>query len=174
VDLLADEAEHVRASGVTVTLGVRRRFAAGVGEWDNGPRQVDLWAAGKWLTCDDNMAFVQQFRLAVLDTAAWLHAGHVSPLPFGGLSPEATHRRLMLRAGADGETEAEYAFRRRFRIMDWGPTTDNVAAHAFREADRLVVRHRHHRRYATRELARPGTRTSATASSPAFALLRPA
>ncbi len=101
--------------------------------------RVDLWAAGKWLTCDDNSSFVGQFRRDVLDTAAWLRSGQGSALPFDGLSPEATHRRLMHRAGADDETEAEYELRSRFRVLSWGPTTDNVTAHLFRDADRLIL-----------------------------------
>ncbi|MGW7611238.1 hypothetical protein ACWGKW_29030 [Streptomyces sp. NPDC054766] len=80
---------------MTVLLGDRNRFAAEVGEWDNALCRVDLWAAGKWLTCDDNSAFVSQFRRDVLDTAAWLRSGQGSPPPFDDLSPEATHRRLM-------------------------------------------------------------------------------
>ena len=124
--------------GVTVVLGEKNRFAAEVGGWDNELCAVDLWAAGTRLTCHDSMAFVRQFRLAVLDTAAWLSSGQGSPLPFDGLTPEATHRRLMLRAGANDETEAEYEFRRRFRVLDWGPTTDNVTAHIFRDGDHLV------------------------------------
>ncbi|MFC8257789.1 hypothetical protein ACFUNF_09170 [Streptomyces sp. NPDC057291] len=92
---------------MTVLLGDKSRFAAEVGAWDNALRRVDLWAAGKWLTCDDNSIFVRQFRRDVLDTAAWLRSGQGAPLPFDGLSPEATHRRLMHRAGADEETEAD-------------------------------------------------------------------
>jgi hypothetical protein len=41
----------------------------------------------------------------------------------------------MLRAGVDDETEADFAFRRRFRVLDWGPTTDNVTAHLFRDGN---------------------------------------
>jgi hypothetical protein len=124
---------------VTVLLGDKNRFAAEVGEWEHSLRRVDLWAAGQWLTCDDNMAFVGQFRSDVMNTVAWLRSGASSPLPFDGLSPEATHRRLMHRAGADDETEEEYRFRGRFRVLAWGPTTDNVTAHLFRNADRLVL-----------------------------------
>ncbi|MEU6706165.1 hypothetical protein [Streptomyces wuyuanensis] len=124
---------------MTVLLGDKSRFAAGVGEWEHALRRVDLWAAGQWLTCDDNMAFVRQFRSDVVDTVAWLRSGACSPLPFDGLSPEATHRRLMHRAGGDDETEEEYRFRSRFRVLNWGPTTDNVTAHLFRDADHLVL-----------------------------------
>ncbi|WP_406482639.1 hypothetical protein [Streptomyces sp. NBC_01615] len=124
---------------MTVLLGDKNRFAAEVGEWDDALRRVDLWAAGKLLTCDDNLSFVSQFRRDVLDTAVWLRSGQGSPLPFEGLSPQATHRRLMHRAGSDDETEAEYELRSQFRFLSWGPTTDNVTAHVFCDADRLVL-----------------------------------
>ncbi|MEZ0096015.1 hypothetical protein [Streptacidiphilus sp. EB129] len=104
------------------------RFAG----WTCGPRE-------QWLSCDDNMAFVGQLRSDVVDTVGWLHSGGGSPLPFDSLSPEATHLRLMHRAGADDETEEEYEFRSQFRVMSWGPTIDNVTAHLFRDADRLVL-----------------------------------
>ncbi|MET7309209.1 hypothetical protein ACWD7C_20945 [Streptomyces sp. NPDC005134] len=102
---------------MTVVLGDRHRFAAEVGEWDHVLCRVDLWAAGKWLTCDDNMVFAEQFRLAVLDTAAWLRSGGGSPPPFADLSPEATHRRLILCEGNDNETEAGYALRSQFCVL---------------------------------------------------------
>lgn len=124
---------------MSVLLGDENRFAAEVGEWEHSLRRVDLWAAGQWLTCDDNMAFVGQFRSYVVDTVVWLRSGACSALPFDGLSPEATHRRLMHRAGADNETEEEYRFRSQFRVLSWGPTTDNVTVHLFRDAARLVL-----------------------------------
>lgn len=122
---------------MNVVLGDKSRFGAEVGE--PGPLcRVDLWAAGRWLTCDDNMAYVPQFRRDVLDAVAWLRSGEGSPLPFAGLSAEATHRRLVQRAG-DDEPEADYQLRGRIRVLLWGPTTDNVTAHLFREEDRLVI-----------------------------------
>lgn len=124
---------------MTVLLGDKNRFAAEVGEREHSLRRVDLWAAGQWLTCDDNMAFVRQLRSDVVDTVAWLRSGGGSPMPFDDLSPKATHRRLMHRAGADDETEEEYGFRSQFQTLSWGPTTDNVTTHLFRVADRLVL-----------------------------------
>ncbi|MEU6325293.1 hypothetical protein [Streptomyces sp. NPDC047009] len=124
---------------MTVLLGDKNRFAAEVGEWEHSLRRVDLWAAGQWLTCDDNMAFSSQLRIDMVDTVAWLRSGGGSPMPFDEPSPEATHRRLMHRSGADDETEEEYEFRGQFRALSWGPTTDNVTAHLFRDADRLVL-----------------------------------
>ncbi|MFH8729011.1 hypothetical protein [Streptomyces termitum] len=121
-----------------VVLGDRDGFGAEVG--GSGPLcRVDLWAAGKWLTCDDNMAYVPRFRRDVRETAAWLRSGGGSPPPLAcaGLSPGAVHRRLMWcaedGAGAGAETGE------RFRFLLWGPTTDNVIACLFREKDRLVV-----------------------------------
>ncbi|WP_405825954.1 hypothetical protein OG705_35295 [Streptomyces sp. NBC_00838] len=123
---------------MNVVLGDRLRFAAEVGAPASLCR-VDLWAAEKWLTCDDNMAYVPQFRRDVLDTAAWLRSGEGSPLPFAGLSAAATHRRLIQRAGDDDEPETDYQPRCRFQVLLWGPTTDNLTAHLFREEDRLVI-----------------------------------
>ncbi|MEY2246483.1 hypothetical protein AB8A21_26705 [Streptomyces sp. BF23-18] len=122
---------------MNTVLGNKLRFAAEVSEL--GPLcRVDLWAAGKWLTCDDNMAYVPQFRRDVLHTAAWIRSGEGSPMPFAGLSAEATHRRLVHRVG-DDEPEADYLFRGRFQTLLWGPTTDNVTACLFREGDLLVI-----------------------------------
>ena len=121
---------------MTLFFGDKRRFAAEVGD-PAGPalRRVDLWAADQWLTCDDNMAFVPQFRTAVADSAARLRAGRGGRSPFAGVSAIAAHRRLI--AGS-GEEEHDDLLRRRFRIFDrWGPTTDNLTAFVFRDGDRL-------------------------------------
>ncbi|MGW4725655.1 hypothetical protein [Streptomyces sp. NPDC004291] len=114
---------------MNVVLGDRSRFAVEIG----GPgtlRRVDLWAAGKWLTCDDNMAYVPSFRHAVVDAAARLRSGEGPSLPFAGLSAEAAHRRLR-----DGDDQLHDGY----RFMLWGPTTDNVVAHLFRAGDHLVI-----------------------------------
>ena len=123
---------------MAILLGDKRRFAAEVGDWD-GPalRRVDLWAAGQWLTCDDNVAYVEQFRGAVADTALWLRTGHGSAIPFVDSPPADTHRRLIAGSGTE---EADGELRRQFWLFDrWGPTTDNVLCFHFREGDRLVI-----------------------------------
>ena len=109
-----------------------------VGDWA-GPalRRVDLWAADQWLTCDDNMAFIKQFRRDVAETASWLRAGHGEALPFAGLSAAPTHRRMV--AGT-GHEEEDDALRRRFRVFDrWGPTVDNIVAFLFRDGEHLEI-----------------------------------
>ena len=120
---------------MAVLLGDKHRFAVEVGDWtDPALRRVDLWAADQWLTCDDNLAFVQQFRRAVVDTAGWVRSGHGSPSPFVALSPAAAHQHLL--AGIR-DYEEDYE---RYRIFDrWGPTTDNLLAFLFRDEDRLVI-----------------------------------
>jgi hypothetical protein len=54
---------------------------------------------GRWLTCDDNMAYVPQFQLAVARTAEWMRSERAEPSPFAGLSPETSHRQLLDRIG---------------------------------------------------------------------------
>lgn len=119
-------------------LGDKLKFAAEVGNWDSPELcRIDLWAASQWLTCDDNTAFVPQFRIAVSDTAAWVRSGQGSPPPFAGLSLVATHQRLL--AGFAIDPEEDDGLREEFWILQWGPTTDNISALGFREGTRLAI-----------------------------------
>ena len=123
---------------VAVFLGDKRTFAAEVGE-RSGPtlRRADLWVAGQWLTCEDNTVYTPHFRYEVGKTAERLRSRQVSPLPFAGLSPEATHRRLMT---GDGDEEKDDELRSRFWLFHrWGPTTDNVHAFVFRSDDDVAI-----------------------------------
>lgn len=123
---------------MAVVFGDRARLGVEVGDWA-GPalRRVDVWAAGQWLTCDDNMAFVPQFRRSVAETAAWLRAGHGAAVPYADLSAAAAHRRLIAGTGREEEDDA---LRSRFRVFgDWGPTTDDVEAFLFRHGERLEI-----------------------------------
>ncbi|TYB68460.1 hypothetical protein FXF51_11485 [Nonomuraea sp. PA05] len=118
-------------------LGDKHRFAVEVGDWDGSAlRRVDLWVADQWLTCDDNMTFVKQFRHYVERTAVGVRFGEIAAEPFAGLSPAATHRRLL--AGVrHGEQEYErFGF---FGRWGWGPTTDNVTSFLWRDEDRMVI-----------------------------------
>ncbi|MFD0692435.1 hypothetical protein [Actinomadura fibrosa] len=118
-------------------LGDKHRFAVEVGSWDGSAlRRVDLWVADQWVTCEDNMVFVQQFRHDVARTAAGVRSGDIPGPPFIGLSPAAAHWRLLAEI-RDGEQECE-----RFRFFGrwgWGPTTDNVTSFLWRDDDRLVI-----------------------------------
>jgi hypothetical protein len=115
---------------VTLLLGSKERFALELGEEHGGLRRVDAWAAGQWLTCDDNMAYVPQLKPTLQLDHVRLDAIRDSPIPFPGLSPTATHRRLL----AD-----ESGLRESWRFLDWGPTTDNVLAHLLPDRGHLVM-----------------------------------
>ncbi|QKW23423.1 hypothetical protein HUT16_33930 [Kitasatospora sp. NA04385] len=127
---------------MTIVLGNRDGFAIEIGDRDgydpNGHlRRVDLWAAGQWLTCDDNAAFVAQFRFALAREADWLRTGGGPPPPWPDLSPEANHRRLPGgTATPDGEAAGSPDHH---RALDWGPTTDNLIAALFRDGDHLTL-----------------------------------
>jgi uncharacterized protein (TIGR02996 family) len=114
-------------------FGDRLRFAVEVGEYfcpTRRNRRVDLWAAGRWLTCDDNNASLAQFCGSVETTLEWLRSGPDLTLPFPGLSPEETYRRLY---------ELDDGSRERFQFLCWGPTTDNVSALLFRRDGHLLI-----------------------------------
>jgi hypothetical protein len=118
---------------MAMLFGDKQRFAAEVGEFSDSStelRRVDLWAAGRWWTCDDNIAFVPQFCMSVRDSVNWLRSGCDLTQPFPEVDVAEAHRRLL--AVDDGSRE-------QFWFPLWGPTTDNVTAHVFRVADRLVI-----------------------------------
>jgi hypothetical protein len=94
-------------------------------------RTVDLWAAGKWLTTDDNTAFLPTFIGFLRSTAAKVRRREVSPCPFPERSPEEVFRLLY----ADDETD----FREQFWLMHWGETVDNVTSYAYLDGDDLVI-----------------------------------
>jgi hypothetical protein len=122
-----------RAHEVAEQFGDKQRFAAEVGEFWEGHQQlqrVDLWAAGRWWTCDDNTAFVPQFCISVQSSVNWLRSGCDLTQPYPDVDPAEAHRRLL--AVGDGSRE-------QFWFPRWGPTTDNVIAHVFRAGDRLVI-----------------------------------
>ena len=115
-------------------FGDRSRFAIVIGEATDdsgGTRRVDVWAADRWLTCDDNSVFVPHFALQLRhELGALLREPDDRSLgrPHPELSVADNHRRL--RADANAGDNREYLA---YRFMDWGPTADNVSAHLFRE-----------------------------------------
>ena len=131
---------------VAIRFGDKERFAVEIGEcYEDSPqlRRVDMWAAGHWLTCDDNWAYVPAFCHAVQRTITRMQESRDLELPHDGLDAADTHRRLRV---ADDESGW------RFRTLGWGPTTDNLVAMLFRLGpDRLALtfqfwREEHHDR----------------------------
>jgi hypothetical protein len=120
---------------MVLRFGDRERFCAEIGERATGAlRTVDLWAGGKWLTTDDNAAYVPAFSYAIRTAAAEVRRGDVSPNPFPGSSPEDVFRRLSALAEA-----AESDLPERFWLMHWGETTDNLSSYVYRDGDDLVI-----------------------------------
>ncbi|GAA1626027.1 hypothetical protein ACFQY4_35550 [Catellatospora bangladeshensis] len=116
---------------MTRRFGDRATFAVEVGEVQpTDLRTVDLWAAGKWLTTDDNTALVPSLCLYMRSTAAQVRRREIPPCPFPGRSPEEIFRRLQ----AD-ETE----FRERYRFMCWSEIVDNVSRYAYLDDDLVIV-----------------------------------
>lgn len=126
---------------MAILIGDKSRFAVEVGAFCEGNRdlrRVDLWAANRWLTCDDNSAFISQFCGSVRRTINWLNSPYTSheggpynlSLPFPNLSPVETHRRLL---------ETDDGLRERYWFPHWGPTTDNVLGLLFRVVNNVVL-----------------------------------
>jgi hypothetical protein len=120
-------------------IGNKERFAAEIGEFcGNSPalRRVDLWAANRWWTCDDNMVYVPQFHHSVQFTVDRLRSGGINLLvPFKDVSPADAHRRILAEE-ADEDSPVSWD---RFWFESWGPTTDNVISRIFREQGRVWI-----------------------------------
>jgi hypothetical protein len=114
------------------TYGQLSRFALTVGEIlsDNGgSRRVDVWTADCWLTCDDNNVYVPHFAGCLQHALRRLLSDPQERRgrPYPERSVADNYRRLQ----ADAETNnREYLA---YRLMDWGPTADNVGMLLFRE-----------------------------------------
>jgi hypothetical protein len=115
---------------VTLRLGTIERFALELGKQHRGLRRVDVWAAGQWLTCDDNVAYAAQLQQSMRRDLARLGSLNDSPFPFPCLSPAAGHRQLL---ADEGELREGWQF------LEWGPTTDNVLAHLLPDGNHLAI-----------------------------------
>jgi hypothetical protein len=89
-----------------------------------------VYAGGRRLTVDDDVAFVPSVRWLMQDDAERVSAGAVPPNPAVGRTPEEIYEVLH----AD-DTE----WREHFWLLQWGPTLDNVLFYAYVEADELVI-----------------------------------
>lgn len=118
--------------GTGVLVGSRQRFAIRIGEQftsDDGPRAIDFWAGGRWLTCDDNSSYVYLVRRPAVALYGELASGGRSDSPFPDLAPAEAFRRI----------HNEDDLRREYSIFDCGPITDNVDMLLFRSGDRVRI-----------------------------------
>ena len=115
---------------MTRQFGDRARFSVEVGDATSPAlRVVDLWAAGKWLTTDDNTAYVPSFTHYLRLEADRVRRGDVPPCPFPDRTPQDTFR--LLRADRSG-------FAQQFWFMRWSEIVDNVSTFACLD-DELVI-----------------------------------
>ena len=119
------------------SFGSTRRFSIEVGDvWGDTDtsRRVDVVAADRWLTCEDNHAYgphsAGRFARAVASLMSDPRAPNIGR-PYPELSPADNHRRLL--AGMRSEDDRDYREHAAYRFMDWGPIADNVHIHLFRE-----------------------------------------
>jgi hypothetical protein len=116
---------------MTRRFGDRATFAVGVGEIESPAlRTVDLWAAGKWLTTDDNVAYVPSFSRYMRLDAERVRRRDVQPCPSPGRALEEIFRSL--------HTD-KTGFREQFWFMRWSETLDNVSAYAYLDDDLVIV-----------------------------------
>ena len=97
---------------------------------------MDAYAAGIRITCDDNHVYVPQYLNSLTADLNWIlnpTATDRDTLPFNDLSPTENHRRLLELAGDDNTRHLYH------RFMDWGPTTDNVSMHYFRNGSQILL-----------------------------------
>jgi hypothetical protein len=113
-------------------FGDRNTFALEVGEAlpPSRLRVVDLWAAGKWLTTDDNVVYLPSFCHRMRSTAARVRQRDIPPCPFPELSPQEIFRQLE----AD-----ETGFREQHWFMQWGETVDNVSSYAYLDSHLVIM-----------------------------------
>jgi hypothetical protein len=113
--------------------GRRGQFAIIIGDVlsDNGgSRRVDVYAAHRLLTCDDNNVYVPHFIGCLQHAVGYLLSDPESRRGrrYPELSVSDNYRKLW----SDAETDnTEYLS---YRFMHWGPTADNVSMLLFREA----------------------------------------
>lgn len=115
-------------------IGDKARFAVEIGDYCEGGtalRRVDLWAANRWLSCDDNHAYVGSFVMQVQRTIDRLRAKtsarELAP-PVAGLTPLQMYRQASRRQALT-----------RWQLLNWDETTDNFSSYLFRVEDRLVI-----------------------------------
>ena len=86
-------------------------------------RVVDLWAAGRWLTTDDNTAYVPSFTHYMRLEADRVRRGDLPAHPVPGRSPAETMPLL----GPE------------FWFLRWNETVDNVSTFAYLDGDLVIM-----------------------------------
>ena len=113
-------------------FGEKSRFAIRVGDYVQPTcREVEIWAGGEHLTCDESASYLPYFCHVIERSIGCLLASDSLKLPFPGLQPDETHRRL-------NQMDDE-VLRLRYRFFDWAETTDNFHSYLFRGHDDVAL-----------------------------------
>jgi hypothetical protein len=117
---------------VTERFGDRRTFAIEIGPSAGSStlRVVDIWASGKQLTVNDNLAYVPSLLHAIRRTSAQVRGRSVPPCPFPGMAPEVIFEML-----ERDKTE----FREHYWFLQWDEIVDNVSKYAYLDRESLVL-----------------------------------
>ena len=121
---------------MTIVYGNRDVFSIEIGDYvkdSDELRIVDVWAAKRWLTCDDNVAYLSQFVHSIREELNTLQENPRKmwgSRPFSNCSYIENHC-LLLKVPKDVEHDDGKRFK--YFFMDWGPTSDNVSMFLFRE-----------------------------------------
>jgi hypothetical protein len=126
-------------------FGDESRFAMCVkGPPEDPPhsRTIDVYAAGHWLTCDDNSVYVPTFTGCLEQEVARLlgaaRSGH-QPRPYPSLSIADNFSRLQAAVSAPDSDEGACQIYSNAGFMHWGETADNVNALLFLEGDTAYI-----------------------------------
>jgi hypothetical protein len=123
--------EFEKRRTMTRQFGDRATFCVEIGGIATpGLRVVDVWAAGTWLTTNDNAAYVPSYTGLMRCDVERVRRGDIPPCPFPGRAPEEVYR--LLRADQTG-------FGQRFWLLQWGETMDNVSAYAYLDGELVIV-----------------------------------
>ena len=115
------------------SFGERSKFSIELGEIDPDSdsllRIVDVYAAGQLLTTIDNVAYIPTFISSVNDDLEWAMSDPITErglIPFPELDIIENHKKILELAKYDNKLHLLH------RFMDWGPTSDNISVHMFR------------------------------------------
>ena len=122
-------------------IGHPDRFAFEIGEYqcpNHSLRHVDIWAGGVRLCTDDNSVYLDQFTNDLAEVIKRSYrisdfSKYLQGLPPVEMATFVCSTRDEGSANYDIEGDAIYPY---YRFLDLGPTTDNLSAFLFRDAQR--------------------------------------
>lgn len=122
-------------------IGDTHQFAFEIGDYlEDIPslRRVDIWAGGRRLCLDDDSVYVPQFIASLEDELGETHeVGRFNDY-LRGKSPEEMARFVISTRDEESPNYdlCDDTLYPTYRVLDLGPTTDNISAFLFRDGNR--------------------------------------